>query len=119
MTGLKIKILIIDDNQADSNLLIRYFKKLQDWKIDIWSATSSEEGIELWKTYKPDVIIIDYLLGSENGIEIINRLKEIGCRSEFVLLTGFGNESVVTEALRAGASDYLSKSGLSTQQQKT
>lgn len=111
----KIGILIIDDNPADSNLLKRYFLKLQGFNIEINSVNSSEEGIKFWNKNKPEIIIVDYLLGAENGIEIIKNLKETGCRSEIILLTGYGNESVVTEALRVGVSDYLNKSELSAQ----
>ncbi len=112
MVEPKINILIIDDNPADSNLLKRYFSKLQGWNIEISITSTSDEGIKYWNKHKPDIIIVDYLLGTENGIDVIKKLKEFGCRSEFILLTGYGNEEVVTEALRAGASDYLNKSSL-------
>lgn len=114
MSDNRLKILIIDDNPADLNLLKRYFSKLQGWEIEIFYSISSEEGIKQWTMYKPEIIIVDYLLGNENGIDIIQKLKSIGSRSEFILLTGYGNEAVVTEALRVGASDYLNKSNLST-----
>jgi len=111
----KLTILIIDDNPADSNLLIRYLSKIETTFFNISCASTSDEGIKLWNEKKPDIIFVDYLLGHENGIEIIKKFKEIGCKSEFVLLTGFGNEEVVAEALRVGASDYISKSNLSIQ----
>jgi len=108
-------ILIIDDNPADQNLLKRYIRKVEEWNIDVKSVNSSEEGLSIYKTYKPDIIIIDYLLGNETGIDVINKFKKIGCKSEYVLLTGYGSETVVTDALRAGASDYLNKGDLSVQ----
>ncbi len=108
-------ILIIDDNPADQNLLKRYIRKVEEWNIDVKSVNSSEEGISIYKSYKPDIIIIDYLLGNETGIDVINKFKKIGCKSEYVLLTGYGSETVVTDALRAGASDYLNKGDLSVQ----
>jgi PAS domain S-box-containing protein len=115
MFETEIVILIIDDNEADSNLLIRYLQKIHDWNLQVYCALTSAEGLEIWNQKKPGIIIVDYLLGSENGIEIIKKFKEKGCKSEFVLLTGYGNEFVVTEALRAGASDYLNKSNLTIQ----
>ena len=108
-------ILIIDDNPADQNLLKRYIRKLEEWNIDVKSVNSSEEGLSIYKTYKPDIIIIDYLLGNETGIDVINKFKNIACKAEYVLLTGYGSETVVTDALRAGASDYLNKGDLSVQ----
>jgi len=115
MNSSPIKILIIDDNPADSNLLKRYFNKLEGWIIEIYIVSGSDEAIKQCKISHPDIIIVDYLLGNDNGIEVIKRLKENGCRAEYLLLTGYGSESVVTDALRAGASDYLNKSALNIQ----
>ncbi len=115
MKEKKYSILIIDDNPADQNLLKRYIKKLDEWEIDVKSVKSSDEGIKIYKKYRSDIIIIDYLLGNENGIEVINKFKNIGCKAEYILLTGYGSETVVTDALRAGASDYLNKANLSVQ----
>jgi len=112
MSNFPVKILIIDDNPADSNLLKRYFSKLEGWSIQIHISSTSEDAMKLWNAIHPDIIIVDYLLGNDNGIEVIKRFKENGCRAEYLLLTGYGSETVVTDALRAGASDYLNKSAL-------
>lgn len=108
-----LKILIIDDNPADLNLLRRFFSKIPGANIELTTVKSSEEGFKQCNTIKYDIVFVDYLLGNENGIDVIKKFKEIGCKSEYVLLTGYGSESVVTDALRAGASDYINKSNLS------
>ncbi len=108
-----LKILIIDDNPADLNLLKRFFNKIQDISTELTAVVSSEEGFKQCNLHNYDIIFVDYLLGNENGIDVIRKFKEIGCKSEFILLTGYGSESVVTDALRAGASDYINKSNLS------
>jgi len=110
-----VKILIIDDNPADSNLLKRYFSKLDNWDIQLTIALNSDEAVKYYNSENQDIIIVDYLLGNDNGIDIIKKFKDLGFRAEFILLTGYGSESVVTDALRAGASDYLSKSNLTSQ----
>ncbi len=115
MSNFPIKILIIDDNPADSNLLKRYFSKLEGWSIQISISATSEDALKQWNTIQPDIIIVDYLLGNDNGIEVIKKFKENVCRAEYLLLTGYGSETVVTDALRAGASDYLNKSALNIQ----
>ncbi|MEN8121553.1 MAG: response regulator [Bacteroidota bacterium] len=115
MTSDLLKILIIDDNPADLNLLRRFFNKIPEISIELTTVISSEEGFKQCNSDKHDIIFIDYLLGNENGIDVIRKLKEIGCKSEYILLTGYGSESVVTDALRAGAIDYINKSNLSVQ----
>ncbi len=115
MSSNLLKILIIDDNPADLNLLKRFFEKMPDANIELTTVVTSEEGFKQCNLIKHDILIVDYLLGNENGIDVIRKFKEIGCKSEFILLTGYGSESVVTDALRAGASDYINKSNLSVQ----
>ena len=115
MTSDLLKILIIDDNPADLNLLRRFFEKIPETTIELNTVISSEEGFKQCNLVKHDIIFVDYLLGNENGIDVIKKFKEIGCKSEYILLTGYGSESVVTDALRAGASDYINKSNLSVQ----
>ena len=110
-----VKILIIDDNPADSNLLKRYFSKLDNWDIQLTIASNSDDAVKFYNTENHDIIIVDYLLGTDNGIDTIRKFKDLGFRAEFILLTGYGSESVVTDALRAGASDYLNKSALTSQ----
>ncbi len=108
-----LNILIIDDNPADLNILNRYLNKIPDLDIHLIMVDNSEEGFRQCNNTNFDVIFVDYLLGNENGIELIKKFKELGCKAEFILLTGYGSEAVVAEALRAGASDYLKKSTMS------
>lgn len=109
---MKWKVLIIDDNPADSSYLTRILKKIDNWKLEIFSANSSDEGFFLVNKEQPHIVFIDYLLGNETGIEVIKQIKKINNQAALILLTGYGSETVVTEALRAGSSDYLSKNEL-------
>ncbi len=108
-----INILIIDDNPADLNIFKRYLNKIKDFNVHLTMTDNSEDGFKLCNNEKFDVIFIDYLLGNENGIDIIKKFKDLGCKSEYILLTGYGSEAVVADALRAGASDYLKKNTIS------
>jgi PAS domain S-box-containing protein len=110
-----VKILIIDDNPADSNLLKRYFSKLDNWEVQLTITSNSDDGVKRYNAENQEIIIVDYLLGNDNGIDIIKKYKDLGFRAEYILLTGYGSETVVTDALRAGASDYLNKSALTSQ----
>ncbi|GEM_PF-242695 len=111
----KLKILIIDDMLADANYLKRIISKLPLWESNIEMAVDSTEGLKICRELHPDVIFVDYLLGAEYGVNIIKQFSEMGINASFVLLTAFGSESVVTEALRAGASDYISKNERTTE----
>jgi len=105
----ELKILIIDDNQADANLLRRLLIKLEHWKLNIQTVSSGDDAKALLTNYTPHIVFVDYLLGGENGIELIKQLKQIETNAAFILLTGFGSETLAAEALRIGASDYIRK----------
>ncbi len=108
-----IKILIIDDNPADASLLKRFLSRISLWTFDIKTALSGAEGFSLNEAFNADIVFVDYLLSGETGIDVIDLFAPKYFNTSFILLTGFGSESVVTKALRAGASDYLNKDELS------
>lgn len=106
---LAIKVIIIDDNEADANLLQRQFKRLSGWEVEVQITDSTDDAQVLIQTRKPDVAFVDYRLSRETGLDLIRRLKPRFPEVQFVLLTGFGSEEVVAEAFRSGVDDYLPK----------
>jgi len=114
MTEFK-KILVIDDNEADSNFLKRIIGKLKLWDLRVEECTNEADADELLLKNQYDVVFVDYLLGATNGINLIKKYLLKGLKTSFVLLTGYGSESVVADALRAGSIDYLNKSQIDTE----
>ena len=110
-----LKVVIIDDSVEDSQRIQHYLKKLPVWQIEIQTIEKSgREMLEMLKTFQPEVVFVDYLLGDQGGTELIQALKDTGFGSEFVLMTSQSSEKIVAEAFRAGASDFLDKNELST-----
>jgi len=58
-----------------------------------------------------DVIVSDYQMPEEDGIQFLKSLRAAGDRMPFILFTGKGREEVVIEALNQGADSYLQKGG--------
>jgi len=109
----KLKILIIDDNAADAAILKRFFGKINQWELEINVSHSGAEALSVNQAFNADIIFVDYLLVDESGIDVIERFIPVFSNCYFILLTGYGNEMVVTRAFRAGATDYLNKDELS------
>ena len=109
-----LKVWIIDDNLADSTFLLRLLEKLPLWQVDVdvYDEFHTEEFVQFQQS-PPEVVFVDYVLGAKKGTDVIRRLADTGSHAAFILLTGHGDETVVTQALRAGASDYLTKRELS------
>jgi len=107
------RILIVEDNLADSNLLIRYLKELTLSHMTYLHCETANRALTEGDRFNPDVAFVDYMLGDNSGIEVITNLKKRSPQTVFVLLTGVGNEQTAIDAIRAGANDYLFKNELS------
>ncbi len=81
------KILIIDDEPTMRELLIETLETLEDKGVGILIAEDGEEGIEIVRTDKPDLIILDVMMPGMNGFEVCNIVKnELGMKDVCVLM---------------------------------
>lgn len=72
---------------------------------------SPEKALELALEGIADVMVSDYEMPGMNGLELLRRMRSLGCDIPFILFTGRGKESVVIEALDSGADFYIQKGG--------
>ena len=72
-------------------------------------AANGEEGVCLAKRLSPDIIVTDVKMPRMDGVEMITRLREEGCKARFIILTAYGDFKYAQSALRLGVSDYLLK----------
>jgi two-component system phosphate regulon response regulator OmpR len=99
------KVLIVDD---DSKLQILLVKYLESYGFKTLTTADSESVMRSLRMDNPDIIILDIMLGRENGLEI---LKEIRKQSAVpvIMLTAKGEETDRIVGLELGADDYLPK----------
>jgi DNA-binding NarL/FixJ family response regulator len=106
---MSISILIVDD-QA---LVRRGFRLLLEIEPDldiVGEASDGAEAVELTRTLRPDVILMDVRMPSIDGIEATRRVTALpGNEARVLMLTTFDMDDYVYEALRAGASGFLVK----------
>lgn len=73
---------------------------------------SPEDAIELSREHRPDVVLMDIVFkGPVNGIEATRRIKEISPATKVVVMTAHEDDRMLAEAVEAGASGFLGKSG--------
>ncbi len=101
-----MKLLIIEDDEDIISFLTRGFQ--EDGHL-IESAIDGEDGEYLASVNSYDVIIIDWMLPSKNGIEIIKSLREKNIVTPIIMLSAKGEIEHKIEGLQYGADDYLSK----------
>ncbi len=103
------KILIVDD-QVEVRELVEVTLRVEDYRI--FQAKSGEEAIEIVKTEKPDLIIMDIMMpGGMDGLEATRVLKGDPETKDciIIMLTAKGQQADREASLEAGASDYFAK----------
>jgi PAS domain S-box-containing protein len=104
----RVEILHVDDEQKFLALTKAYLERKNE-NFSVNTALSAEEGMELLKSGKYDVVVSDYQMQEWDGLELLQKLRESGYRVPFIMFTGKGREEVAMEALNRGASGYLQK----------
>ena len=99
-------ILIIDDEDAQRNILKGYLEK-KGYKI--FSASSGTEGINTIHNNLIDIVLSDYKMPDKTGLEVLEEVRNINPEISFVILTAYGTIENAVKAMRLGAFDYISK----------
>ncbi|RNF51040.1 EAL domain-containing protein [Marinomonas hwangdonensis] len=111
-----LKLLIVDDDDVDRERLRRMLLK-SDIETDISEASSVEDSMMFLEDDEFDCVIVDYRLGLQSGLSLLNSIRTIlDKRCAVIMVTGLGDEEVAAEAMRLGASDYLLKNQLQSSQ---
>ncbi len=99
-------IFIVDDEQAISKLLSFWVK--DKWGYDVEVFSNSEAMLKNMSA-KPDIILLDIMLPGLDGIETLQRIKQIDENLPVIMLSAQGSIEVAVDSLRDGAYDYFPK----------
>ena len=105
----KLRILAIDDNPADAEILRRLLVKVPSFDADFLHCLDPESGQEVLRGRPIDCLFLDYQLGGRSGLDVLQTLRERGEDVPVIMLTGAGNETVAVESMKHGAQDYMAK----------
>jgi two-component system chemotaxis response regulator CheY len=100
------KILIVDDQE--------YFRKkisgmLAEEKFEVIEAGSGVQAMETYQQKKPDIVLLDITMPEMDGLAALKKLRTLDSRAKIVMLTALGQESIVLEAIKSGARDFVVK----------
>lgn len=104
-----LRILMVDDDEEDYLLIRDMLGSVSGCRCQFEHAPDRETTLRRVEHDPPELILLDYRLGAENGLELLQELKAKGCRVPVILLTGCGDTTVDIQATAAGAADYLVK----------
>src|SRR5579863_377830 len=107
-----VRVLLVEDDEDDFILTRGLFGEMKGSRFHIEWFKSYALGLEAMCRNQHDICLVDYRLGAHNGIDLMRVAIERGCLAPIIVLTGLGEHTVDVEAMKAGAADYLVKSGL-------
>ena len=100
------RLLLIDDEDD-----VRYsFKRIfESPHLDLETAASGEEGLEVIQTFQPNLVLMDVRMGGITGLETLRRIRQDDAKLPVIMMTAFGSVDNAVEAMRKGAYDYIQK----------
>jgi DNA-binding response OmpR family regulator len=98
-------VLIVDDDGAIRKMLARLFG-LEGFQV--LSAQDGGEALECFKQHHPDLVLLDYNLPGQNGLEVLEALKEVDPKVKVLLMTGAEDDTLPARAAQGGA-NFLGK----------
>ena len=99
-------VLIVDDEKSIRVTMGRF---LQDDGHDVRSAEDADEALSLLGSVALDVVVSDIILPRVNGVELLKRIRSVAPLVQVIMMTGEPTVNTASEAVRAGAFDYLTK----------
>lgn len=100
------KILLVDDEVEYIETLA---ERIRSRGINVETATSGEQALELAKVTKFHVVVLDFSMPGMDGMQTLKALREKDPNLRFILLTGHATIKVAVDAARFGAVDVLEK----------
>jgi len=116
-----IKILVVEDDEVD-RIAVRRALKTAGILVEMAVAADCKSAMEAIASHCDNIIqneksfecvLLDYRLPDGDGLALVQKVRGAGLKVPLIVLTGQGDEQIAVELMKAGASDYLSKSKLS------
>ncbi len=101
------RILIVDD-AAFMRMMIKNIVSKNGYEV-VGEAENGQVAVELYKKHKPDLVTMDITMPEMNGIEGVKAIREIDPGANIIMCSAMGQQSMVMEAIQAGAKDFIVK----------
>src|SRR4051794_30181542 len=103
-----IRVLIVDDHAIVREGLRTLLAEETEVEV-IGEASNGAEAVRLVGAYHPHVALMDLVMPEMDGIEAIRRIRQLNQPCQILVLTSFGDDQRVHDAIQAGAIGYLLK----------
>lgn len=99
-------VLVVDDAQF---MRMRLTKVLEEAGHEVVEAGNGLEAVEMYKRHRPDLVLMDITMPEMDGLDALRTIRAEDPNARVVMCTALGQKSVVIEALKAGARDFIVK----------
>ena len=113
MTQPAFRLLLIEDNPGDTELVKAALAETEDAKFHLYCSEALLPGLDRLARGDIDLVLLDLSLPDSHGLDGLNAIRTHAPSVPVVLLTGLNSESLALRAMQSGAQDYLVKGTLS------
>jgi DNA-binding NtrC family response regulator len=101
-----VTVAAIDDDKGSLDFIKAALKQQP---VEILAHTDPDTGLKMVLERRPQIVLLDLMMPGMNGLEVLDRIVEAAPETEVILITGQYSPESAVEAIRRGASDYITK----------
>jgi two-component system chemotaxis response regulator CheY len=101
------RVLIVDD-AAFMRMMIKDILEKNGYEV-VAEANNGIKAVEMYKKEKPDIVTMDITMPDMDGIEAVKAIREFDPDAKIIMCSAMGQQSMVMDAIRAGAKDFVVK----------
>lgn len=102
----KPQVLVVDDDLTLRGLLS---STLMERGYEVCVAPRAEDARAFFDAIQPDVVVLDWRLPDGDGLQLLPEIKRHWPQTEVIMMTGYGNPTIQTQAAQLGAIGFLNK----------
>ncbi|MFB3817330.1 MAG: sigma-54-dependent transcriptional regulator [Candidatus Methylomirabilales bacterium] len=102
----KARVLIVDDEQSQYEILRRY---LEPYPVEVQVADGTAEALRRLSGERFQAVLCDLVMAQGGGMEVLRFAHSRAIQTPVIIITGYGDEETAEECLTAGAFDFISK----------
>jgi DNA-binding NtrC family response regulator len=106
MNGQTPLLVVIDDEQGILDVVGRFAQRAG---YDVVTHSSGRDAIAQLPSLRADLVMVDLRMPEVGGLDVLRAIRDIDPRCQAVLMTGYASVETAVEAIKLGATDYLSK----------